>query len=215
MAVTQTYTCQDLCTDALRKARVVAIDEAPTADVMQAARKQLNRMLKSWQNDGPNIFNYAKQSVTATTSAGHTMDPVRPLEILNVSLNDGSSETPMQELTRMEYEELPVKTSTGTPTCFHYDRQREAATLYVWPVFASVTSETFEVTYVREYEDVELATAMDVPGEMYDCVVYSLADRLSDDFNKENARVTARAAKLYDEAMAFDREGSVWFHGDY
>lgn len=213
MAVTETYTCQDLCAEALRKARVVGITASATAAEMQLARRQLNRMLKAWQNGGPNIFLYAKQTVTATTSAAHTMSPVRPLEIINVNFNNGTSEVPMQEMTRLEYEELPVKSSTGTPTCYYYDRQREAARLYVWPVLASVTSETFEITYVREHEDVDLNTAMDVPGEMYDAVVYNLADRLSDDFNKENMGVRVRAAKLYEEAMAFDREGSVWFHG--
>lgn len=214
MAVTGTYTCQEICTDALRKARVVAIDEAATADDLQLARRQLNRMLKSWQNDGPNIFLYAAQTVALTTAASYTMSPVRPLEILTVNYNDGSSETPMQRMTRQEYESLPVKTSTGTPTCFYYDRQKEAAKIYIWPVLASASGETLEVDYVREFADVELADDVDVPGEYYDAVVYNLADRLSDDYGVQNPNVTSRAQMLYQQALAFDREGSVYFHGD-
>lgn len=214
MATTGTYTCQEICTDALRKARVVAIDEAATADDLQLARRQLNRMLKSWQNDGPNIFLYAAQTVTLTTAASYTMSPVRPLEILTVNYNDGSSETPMQRMTRQEYESLPVKTSTGTPTCFYYDRQKEAAKIYIWPVLASASGETLEVDYVREFADVELADDVDVPGEYYDAVVYNLADRLSDDYGVQNPNVTSRAQMLYQQALAFDREGSVYFHGD-
>lgn len=211
MAVTQTYTAQDICSDALRLIRIVAEDESASAETMQTAKRQLNRMLKAWQNNGPKVFLQAKQTVTATTSAAHTMSPVRPLEIINVSFNNGTYEMPMQQLTRLEYEELPIKTTAGIPTCFFYDRQREAARLYVWPVLSSVTSETFEVTYVREFEDVDLNTVLDVPGEMYDAVVYGLADRLADQYNRANDRVTARAGQLYREALAFDNEGSVFF----
>lgn len=214
MTTTGTYTCQEICDDALHKARITAIDEAADADTMQVARRQLNRMLKAWQNNGPSLANYSKQTVTATTSAAHTMDPVRPLEIVNVNFNNGSTELPMQELTRLEYEELPVKTTAGTPTCYFYDKQREAARLYVWPVLASVSSETFEVTYIREYEDVELTDAVDVPGEYYDCVVYNLAARLSDDYNRDNMPVRTMALALYQEALSFDRQGSVYFLGD-
>jgi len=216
MAVTETYTVQDVCTAALRKIGVVSRDEAAQAEDIEAARAELSRMLKGWQNHGPNIFLQTLQSVTLTTATSYTMSPVRPLSIESVRYKStGGIETPMERLTREEYDSLPDKTTTGIPTTFHYSRQRESALLYIWPALSSATTESLEITYIREIDDLaNLSDTLDVPGEWFDCVVYNLADRLSDDFDIEKPKVTARAAQLYRDALAFDQEESVYFYGN-
>jgi hypothetical protein len=217
MAVTGTYTNRQILTDAFRKIGVVAEDDDMNADQASAGTRVLSRMLKALQNKGANLWTYTSQTVTLTTAASYTMSPVRPLRILNVNFNDGSTETPMQELTRDEYKTLPVKTTTGTPTTYYYDRQRESALLYIWPVLSSASGETLEVDYEREIEDVDLDDAADVPGEWYDAVVYGLASRLSDDYGVDDVvsqRVMARAEKELDIALTADREGSVFWNSD-
>lgn len=211
MAVTGTYTNGDLITDALRKIGVVSEDESATSDQMSNAVRALNRMLKAWQNKGYSLFPVASQTVTLTTATNYTMSPVRPIRIHSVRYNNGSTELPMQELTRQEYDDLPIKTSTGIPTCWYYDKQREAAKLYIWPVMASVTSETLEITYERELEDVTEASVADVPGEWWDAVVYGLAARLMDDYSVNAQNVIGRAEAELAEALAADREGSFYF----
>lgn len=213
MAVTGTQTNLDICTQALRKIGVVAQDEQATADEIETARVGLRRMLKAWQNKQILRPMTASQSVTLTTAASYTLDPVRPVEIQSCRLKRSGIETPMQELSREEYDSLPIKTSAGLPTCWYYDRQREAAKLYVWPVLASASGETLEITYVREFEDVALSAVADIPGEMEDAAVYNLADRLQDDFSTNKPKVTMMAKELLAEALAFDREGSVFFGG--
>lgn len=218
MAVTGTYTNREICTDALRKIGVVALDETATAEEIETARTALDRLLKSWQNRDIEIWTKASQTVTLTTSASYTLDPVRPLSIDNVNLKRSGIETPMCRMTRDEYDTLPDKTSTGLPTQFYYDRQRESALLYIWPVLSSASGETLEITYTREIEDVVLTEAADVPGEWYDAVVYGLASRLIDDFGigePKASRIMQRAAFLEDEALGFDREESVFFAGEY
>lgn len=214
MATTNTLTVREICTAALRKIGVVSRDEAAIAADIEYAREQLSNMLKHWQNHGPNLWAYSSQTVTLTTAASYTLNPVRPVRILSVRYNNGSTELPMESLTREEYDALPIKTTTGTPTTYYYDKQLESALLYIWPLMASVTSETLEVTYVRELDDLAtLATVVDVPGEFYDCVVYCLADRLLDDFDIEKPKVSMMARQLYAEALAGDREGAVFFYG--
>lgn len=215
MTVTVTKTVREICTAAMRKIGVVANDASATAADMQTAKDGLDRMLKHWQNYGFQLWAVADQTVALTTSAAHTMSPVRPVQVLSVRYNDGSTESPMGRMTRDEYDTLPDKDATGRPSSWYYDRQREDARLYVWPVMASVGIETLEVTYQREIEDADLDDAVDVPGEMYNAVVYALASELTDDFMVQAPQVVARAEILKREALAFDREGSVFFAGPY
>jgi len=212
MGTTSTETARSIIGDALRKIGVAAMDEEMTADQSAHGLRALNRMLKSWQNKGYSVFAKASQVVTLTTAASYTLNPVRPLEILSCRFRQNGVDRPLLQFTRDEYDSLPLKTSTGTPTTFYYDRQREAALLYVWPVMAVAAGETLQITYTREFEDMALTSPLDVPTEWYDAVVYGLAARLSDDFTVAAPNVVARSEALLREALAFDREGSIWFH---
>lgn len=215
MAVTGTQTVRTIVTDALEKINVVDAESTPEAYEVAKGVRELNRMLKGWQNKGYSLFNYASQTVTLTTAASYTMSPVRPIRLLGVRYNNGSTEIPMTEMTRQEYDDLPVKTTTGTPTQFYYDKQRESALIYIWPVLSAASGQTLEVTYEAEFEDItDEDDVLPLPGEYWDAVVYNLADRLADDFGVDAPKVMMRAEKLLNEALAADTEGSVFFMGD-
>lgn len=213
MAVTGTSTYRELLTEALRSAGVVAEDEEASSDQIEFARKQANRRLKAWQNSGWSRFLIASQSVALTTAASYTLSPVRPLEIMSVRFKRDGREIPMYEMSRGEYDDLPVKTTTGTPTQFHYDRQREAARLLIWPVLGAANGETLEITYIREIEDVVLDDPADIPGEAYDAFVLDLGNRLSMLSGIPNPLLAQMAREAMDDMMAFDRQGSIYFMG--
>jgi hypothetical protein len=179
---------------------------------METARKALGRMLWSWQNRGYMLFAVTSTSVALSTTASYALVP-RPLVVQSVRFKRNGVELPMTQLTREEYDTLPVKTTTGTPTSWNYDRQVNSGTLYVWPVLASATTETLEITYVRSLDDPELIADADFPAEWEDAVVYGLAARLSDDFMVNAPNVVARAERELSEALAGDREESVYFVG--
>lgn len=214
MAVTGTQTNADICNQALKKLGIIAKDEEATPEDVETARLELRRMLKSWQNMSILLPMTAEQSVTLSTARVYTLDPVRPLEIQSVRFKRNGSEIPMERMTRNEYDRLPIKTTSGQPTQYYYDRQKEAARLYVWPVLATASGETLEITYTREFSDVVLTDAVDFPAEMESAVVYGLAARLADDYQMQVPSIVARAEKELDEALAFDREGSVFFSGE-
>lgn len=216
MAVTGTKTVNDIVTYALRKASVTAWGETPATEDATAAMAELDLMLKGWQNKGFNLWTKTGGSLALTTAASYTLSPVRPLRILSARLKRSGTETPMYEMSRQEYDDLPNKASTGLPTQFYYDRQREAAKMYIWPVLTTVAGETIEYTYERELEDiVSLNDVIDVPGEWWDAVVHNLAVRMVETlgFNKPPT-LLMRAAETLREAGAFDREESVYFVGD-
>lgn len=218
MPTTGTSTVREIVQDALRKIGVLSVDEAAEADTYAHALRQLGRMLKAWQNRGYYHFTYTSGTLTLTTAASYTLDPVRPFRIVNARLKRSGIEIPMQELTRDEYDALPQKDSTGLPTTYYYNRQREAAQLFIWPVLATADGETIEYTYEREISDIDGDDEIDVPGEWYDAVVYGLGARLVDDFSIVEPlanRVIARARDEFEAAIASDREASIYFGADY
>jgi hypothetical protein len=215
MATTGVQTVRDIVEDALLDLEVGAIGTAARANLAVHAVRVLNRVMKSWQlMDGAPSFLKASQSLTLTTAASYTLDPERPVRILSARLKRSSIETPMFRLTRDEYDELPQKLVTGLPTQFYYDRQKEDALFYVWPVLVAANGETVEITYERELEDVGINDNIDLPGEWWDVAVLQLASRLVHAYGSEAAKasIPGRAAAALNMALGAGADGeSVYF----
>lgn len=213
MAVTGTETVREIVTDALLEIGVGTIGQSVESEDMALGIRHLNRMLKAWQGSGDAQFLYASQTLTLTTSASYTLSPARPLRILNANLKRSGIETPMVELSRKQYDLLPDKDSTGLPTQFYYDRQKEAALFYVWPLLSAAAGETVEITYEREFEDIASASdTIDLPVEWYDAVILGLAARLCGPYAiPERMIVEQKAERAKREAMANDIEESVYW----
>jgi hypothetical protein len=107
---------------------------------------------------------------------------------------------------------MPLKTSQGVPTSYYVDYQRGAATMYVWPVPSSVTTETIQYTYQRVFEDLDsLSNDIDIPQEYLETVGYQLAVRLMDTYAKDSPQIVQRAQYLMAVASQADREEYVQF----
>lgn len=215
MATTGTQTVRDIVTDALLDLEVGAIGQQAKADLADLAVRHLNRIMKAWQlRDDTPSFLKASQSLTLTTATSYTLNPVRPVRILSARLKRNGIETPMMRMTRDEYDDLPQKGVKGTPTQFYYDRQKEAALFYVWPSLAVAAGETIEITYEREFEDVDINDTIDLPGEWWDAAVLQLASRLVHAYGSENAKasVPMRAEMALNMALGSSVDGeSVYF----
>jgi hypothetical protein len=124
----------------------------------------------------------------------------------------------MRLFTREDYFNLPVKTSSGIPTQYYFDPQRGAPTLYLWPVKATITTETVRVTYQKRIDDIDdLNNDIDIPQEHFDVVLYALAERLLDDYGIEGEaaqRIMLRSQALLGEAMDWEREDELIFQTD-
>ncbi len=206
-------TAREVITHALRMIGVASIVEDASGEDAKFAMRHLNLMLKGWQHSGPHIFRQTEGSVALVAStASYALSP-RPYRVLDARYRDTSGrDLPMLELTRADYYDLPLKTSTGIPTSWYFDPQRTTGTLYVWPVPSSVTTETIRYTYQRAFEDVDdLANDIDVPNEHLELVAYSLADRLMDIYHTEFPRITERAMLLQRQVRDMDREPVIRF----
>lgn len=215
MAVTGTQTVRDIITDALLDLEVGSIGSDANATLAAHAVRALNRVMKSWQlDDAAPSFLKASQTLTLTTAASYTLTPERPIRILSARLKRSGIEIPMIRLTRDDYDNLPVKATTGTPTQFYYDRQKEDALFYVWPVLASASGETVEITYEREFEDVDIDADIDLPGEWWDVAVLQTASRLVHAYGSEAAKqsIPMRAEMALNKALGASVDGeSVYF----
>lgn len=201
---------------ALRKIGVIAPDEDASARDMATGIEELNLMLKTWQVSGPHLWRQTQGSLALVAdTASYAMPSV--VRIISARFRQSGRDLPMELLTREEYYDLPLKTSQGIPTSYYFDVQRAASgsTLYVWPVLASVSTETVEYTYQRRIEDVDAQTNdIDIPQEWLQTVGYNLAALLADTFQVRDdvaARVINRANLLKQEAMTFDREPVIRF----
>jgi hypothetical protein len=202
----------DVIGDAYREIGVVGYEDEMDGPQAVLARRMLYRMLQAWQNTY-HLWLEAEQTVTLTTAASYTLDP-RPVRVYGCRLVRDGVETPMQELTRQEYLEMPLKTSTGLPTCYYYDSRRASGVLYVWPLLAAADGETIKVDYeIQVTEPVLASGTIDVPPEWYEAVVYNLALRLAGPFERPVDIIGVKAANSLSEALAADREGSVFLMG--
>lgn len=198
--------------DALREIGVIDPSEAADAEHISFAIRKLGRMLSAWQNLGYGLWLRDEQTVTLTTATDYALLPVRPARIMSVRLAKSGTELPLREMTRQEYDDLPIKTSTGRPTGYYYDRQREAGRLYVWPALSAADGSTLKITYERAIEvPTKLSDTVDVPVEFDHALVLGLAAELAPAFSRP---APANASVALMVALAADREESVFFNGE-
>jgi len=214
-SINLSYTAEQFIEFALRKINSLALGNSPSAEEADAALMELEVMLKEWQKY-PGIWRRKEGYVSLVdATASYTLTP-RPYRIFAVRYRNTSSlDRPLIELTKDEYYELPDKASAGVPTSWFFDPQQATSDLYVWPVLADATTETFRVSYQRVLDDIDaLTNNVDITQEHFSTVGYNLAARLADNKGKTGPhidRTIARAQQLFDEMIDADRPEFVRF----
>lgn len=214
-------TARQVITFALRKIRVIGEGEDPTAAQAADAVTELNLLLKEWQRY-PSLWRLTEGTlplVADTYSYALNTPTAIPHRIISARYRDANGRTlPMELIDRDEYYDLP-ETTTGIPTSFYVDYQRDAPTVFLWQAPASVTSEAITYTYLRKFQDISsLDDEIDVRSEHLSAVGYALAERIADDYGKSGAtvdRVTQRAIVLLEQALDADRPDFVQFVPGY
>lgn len=206
---------QQVIDAALQKIGVLGEGETASGNQYVEAQREINLMLKTWQQEGPNLWTHAEATITLVSGTQeYTLNP-RPRSVKNMRFAiAGVEQYPMTEWDRDDWDRFPMKTQPGNPLKFVIDRQRAATTVKVWPVpsFSSGTY-TCPYSYERVPEDVTSPSEdIDVPQEWLETVTVNLGARLADDYRLNGVhidRVRERAARLYDMAMTADRRGDV------
>lgn len=138
----------------------------------------------------------------------------RPLKILSARAYnfDSGLETPIDEMDRIEYQEMPNKNSGGAINAFFYDRRGGTNTtgyMYLWQS-PSTVDDAVKMTVARPIEIFSAAgNDADLPEEWSLAVIWNLADQLADDFDvpePKRSRIEKRAAQYLAEANWAERE---------
>lgn len=139
---------------------------------------------------------------------------VRPLKIIDARRYNivSAIDTPLQEMDRAEYMDLPNKTSSGSVNTFFYDRRggtNSTGYIYLWPAPASV-EDAIKMTVARPIEDFTVAgDTADLPQEWIRALEWGLADEIADDYDvpePKRTRIERRAAQYLSEANWWERE---------
>jgi hypothetical protein len=139
---------------------------------------------------------------------------VRPLSIISARRHnlDSAIDTPIDIWDRVEYQDMPNKTSSGVPNAVFYDRRGGANStgyLYVWQPNSS-PEYCLKMTVARPVQDFSAAgDDADLPQEWIETIVWNLAANLAIEYGSPDAtlvRVQTKAAQLLSEVNWFEKE---------
>lgn len=157
--------------------------------------------------------------LTGAASSGNAVltyqtELVRPLKILSARRYNllSAIDVPLAEMDRIEYQEMPNKTTTGAVNSFFYDRRGGANStgyIYLWPAPAN-TDEIVKLTVARPIQDFTAAgDDADLPQEWIRAIEWNLADELAEEYDvpePKRSRIERRAAQYLAEANWWERE---------
>lgn len=129
----------------------------------------------------------------------------------------GGIETPLNPmLSRLDYQGLPNKTSTGTPTQLFYDPQLGTGYVYIWPAPVDSLS-AVNFTYYRSIQDFDAAAnTPDLPQEWIRTIVWNLAAEIALEYDcppQRYAMVQQMAAQMLDDVKGWDHEPESVYAG--
>lgn len=154
----------------------------------------------------------------------YTTKLVRPLKIISARRYnyDSDIETPLHEMGRIEYRDMPNKTSESTPTSFFYERRGGAnatGLIYFWPQPSGV-DDAVKMTVARPIQDFSAAgDDPDLPQEWIKAIIDGLAFELADEFDVPEPRYTRlmnKASKSLSDVQWFEQElDEIYFVPDH
>lgn len=212
-------TARDIITSAMRELTVLGIGREPRATESDEAMRRLNAMLKTWQGEA-NLFRNAEVEVETTPDVAAVEMPadVRDVSAVRHVLSS-TNERQLTSWNRAQYFSMPNRAAEGNPTVFYLDRQRDVATLYLWPV--PTTAQTLKVDYSRIADTLtDLGETLDIPEEWHETVILGLASRIGNMFGANRmdpaafADIRGRAEMLYQRMLDRDRPDTYVFERD-
>lgn len=194
-------------------------NEPIEAEDLAVAGVILNALSLSWKAHGLQLWKRSSASLTlVAATSSYSLTPTlgstteKPMRVLFVNRKETSSgiETPINKLSREEYEALPNKTETGTPVSYYFSPERTTSTMYLWltPGTTEASDFTIEYVYTAPIQDMDVGTEeVDYPNEWYRALILNLAYDMSGRYGmdtaerrllREDAEAALELAKDYD-----------------
>lgn len=194
-------TRDNLITLAYQRMGIIGDGESPSTEQVTKANTVLNALVKEKQGDGMPLWKISTFSFTPVASTGAytiavgatTIARYPPLKILQAWYRDSETtphDTPLQLVTKADYNLLTPKTQEGVPVNVWYDppgnqgrtSAEPAGTLTLWPEPSAtfVASNTIYVVGQFMFEDFDAAGDYpDFPSSFNNALAWALADEMS------------------------------------
>lgn len=179
-----------------------------------------------WNNDfdtvSPGTVNLATGLPSPVAAGSLVFDYgskiVRPLRIINARRHYWQSglDTPMIRQSRLDYREMPNKTTEGTITQYFYDPQLTTGYVWIWPAPPDSLS-AMKFTWMRPINDFASSNETpDFPQEWINAITWGLAEEIAPEYDIPAQRlgvIAAKAATALDLVSGWDREPESLFLG--
>lgn len=218
---TESFTRTTLSADAASAATTFTITSATGFATTQYLGIELDDGSMQWTT----VNGLASTTVTPTAaltgaaSSGNSVITyatklVRPLKLLSVRRYNFASQidTPISIYDKIEYHELPNKTSEAVVNGVMFDRRGGANStglMFTWPEAANV-DDCIKFTFARPIQDFTTAADdPDLPQEWIRAIVWNLADEMKAEFDTpamKSKEIERKAAQFLGEAGWGERE---------
>jgi hypothetical protein len=135
-------------------------------------------MFSEWANRGVNLWTVRQGTLTVTsgtaayTSSNGLATPMS--DILEVAIRRSGTDFSVDRISRSEYLNIPVKTTSGRPSQFYFNRQISPE-ITLWPTPEN-SSDILVYYYITRIEDADtLVNTTDLPYRFLPCMVAGLA----------------------------------------
>lgn len=146
----------------------------------------------------------------------------RPLRIPAARRWNSTSniDTPLLNISRLDYFALPNKSILGTVNSFFYDPRggaNDTGQLYLWPTPSSVTNNNIKFTWYRPIQDFDtVQNTADLPQEWINTLVWNLAAEMAPEYGLPMdvyGMIKAKADESLELAKGWDREPEAYYFG--
>lgn len=204
-------TAQDIIVEALLDLGIVAEGETPTSAQMNSGFNKLNIMLDSWA--ARNLLTTAETEESFSLVGGigtYTIGPSvaapnfitgKPLQILSAYIHDGyGNDTPVNIITREEYNLFELKTNQGTPRNLFYDpgatqQASQIGTIKLYLVPDSTIAYALVIVTEKSFtEFASLTSLITFPPAYKKAFITNLEIEMAPQYGKSISPETAKAA---------------------
>lgn len=235
MSTTFTVTRDQIIQLALRKLAVLELGDTPDAATIANASLALNLLIKQMSTEGLKIWKInevtlpleaGKNVYTIGPSAGNDLITDKPLKVIQAWLRNNTVsppiDTPMQLLSKQEYNLLGSKQSQGVANSMFYDVRQNNGEMHVYLEPNSFVEDTYELHFVCQQPLADVNRAQDIPefpNEWMNTLVWNLADQLAIEYAvpaNHRMEIAARAKTYKEQLTDWDVEvTSTFFQPDF
>lgn len=150
------------------------------AEHMDNSYLELNNMQSSWSGDGITWWSVTLITQPLTQGVGTYTVPLNVISVLDVYINNGSSNRLIFPFSRTDFASLAEPNEQGFPTVFWWNRVIPA-TLTLWPVPDNNATYTMSYYVYQQMQDANIRQGgqAQIPYWFIDALVADLAYRLS------------------------------------